>query len=188
MLEGNTINTMPDNSPLVVTVKKLENIIKEKNVEIFSLNEKIQEKNQELKVYDKIMGFTDEMTIRDKKKHTQKSEKEEKKIKDIVKDLDPSLQEEYEQDLINEEDIVDLALQQNQLQFEINETFNEIKQNLQDNNIDLYKQYKRDLLKVIDGFYNIINDDYKNKLFDSLTDIIEKESQVYDIDEKIKKF
>lgn len=182
--ETNTI----DNTQLISTIKRLENIIKDKDVEIFSLNEKIQEKTNEIKIIDKVIGWTDEMTIRDKKRQTQKSEKEEKKIKDIVKDLDPSLQEEYEQDLMKEEDIVDLALQQNELQFEIHEIFNEVKQNVSKSNLELYKQYKRELLRSIDGFYNIINDDFKNKLFDRLQDIIEKENQVYDIDEKIKKF
>jgi hypothetical protein len=177
-----------ETSQLTNTIKKLENIIRDKDVEIFSLNEKIQEKANEIKIFDKFMGFTEEMSIRDKKKHTQKSEKAEKKLQDIVKDLDPSLQAEYENDLMKEEDIVDLALQQNELQFEIHEIFNDIKQNLQDNNVDLYKQYKREFLKAIDGFYHIVNDEYKSRLFDTLLDIVDKESTVYEVDEKIKNF
>lgn len=177
-----------ENTQLTSTIKKLENIIRDKDIEIFSLNEKIQEKTNEIKIFDKFMGFTEEMSIRDKRRHTQKSEKAEKKLQDIVRDLDPSLQAEYVNDLMKEEDIVDLALQQNELQFEIHEIFNDIKQNLQDNNIDLYKQHKREFLKAIDGFYNIVNDEYKNRLFDTLIEIVEKESNVYEVDEKIKNF
>lgn len=184
-----TTNQTDNDFKLNNYIRQLESTIKEKNVEIFSLNEKLEDKVNEIKAYDKMFGFTEEMTLRDKKRHSAKCDKEERKIKDIVKDLDQSLRDEYEQDLINEEDIVDLALTQNQLQFEISELFQSIKNNLKsEDKYEQYKQYKRDFLKVIDGFYNIVNDEFKPKVFDTLFDILDKENQVYDIDEKIKQF
>lgn len=178
-----------EDNKLITYIKKLENTIKERDVEIFSLNEKIEEKTNELKVYDKFLGYTDEMTLREKKRHNARCEKEEKRNQEIVKDLDQSLREEYEKDLLNEEDIVDLALTQNQLQFEISECFQTIRSNLKsEENYKLYKQYKRDILKVIDGFYSIVTDEFKPKVIDVLIDILDRENQVYDIDERIKKF
>jgi len=177
-----------ESSNLVHKIKTLENIIKDKNVEIFSLNEKIQEKSNEIRMFDKFMGFSEDMSLKDKKRHTQKCDREEKKMKEIVKDLDPSLQEEYEKDLLKEEDIVDLALKQNQLQYEIHENFNEIKDSMKEKNVDLYKQYKREFLSLVDKLYNMVTDEYKNKIFDTLIEILEKENQVYEIDEIIKNY
>jgi hypothetical protein len=52
-------------------IKYLETVIKDRDEKIFVLNEKLTYISDEIKSYDKLMGYTDEMSIRDKKKYNQ---------------------------------------------------------------------------------------------------------------------
>lgn len=167
-------------------ILKLQSDLKAKDMELFNIQELLDTKNLEMKEYDKILGYTTDMTIKQKKQHSKKCDKNQKKIDDIAKDLSPELKDEYYNDLKLEQDIVDLALQQNQLQFEIHEHFSLIKSFMIQDNYELYKTFKRDFLKQINTLYKNIKDEHKSEFFDNLVDIVEKEGQVYQIDEDIK--
>jgi copper chaperone CopZ len=166
---------------------KLHNELKNKDMELFNTKELIENKNLEIKEYDKILGYSSEMTLKQKKAHSKKCDKNEKKIDAILKDIDPIIKNEYELDLQKEDDLVDLALKQNQLQFEIHEHMTNIKEYFKDDNYDLYKKFKRDFQNILHSTYKNIKDEYKKDFFDQLIEIVEKEGNVYEIDEEIKK-
>jgi hypothetical protein len=166
-------------------IHKLQMEIKKKDLELFELQEQLDSKIKEIKEYDKLFGYNNDMSMKQKKQHSKKCDKDEKKIDKILKDVNPSIKEEYENDLQLENDLIDLALLQNQLQYEIHEHFQIIKHNLK--NQDTYKPFKNEILKQIQIGYEDTKEENKNEFFENLNDIIEKQIQVYEIDEKIKK-
>ena len=85
-----------------------------------------------------------------------------------------------------EDRLVECALMINQLQFEVSELFLTIKNNLPEDKIEEYKKQKRNLYKMIDVFYNNFKGEDKFEVFDIITEIVEKERKVYELDEEIK--
>lgn len=167
-------------------INKLQFELKSKDMEIFNIQESLDSKNREMREYDKLLGYSTNMTMKEKKQHSKKCNKNQKKIDEIAKNLDPVLKEEYDHDIKIENDIIDLALQQNELQFEVHEHFLQIKSFLKEQNYDIYKTFKRELLRQIDTIYKHIPDENKSDFFENLVDIVEKEGQVYQLDDTIK--
>jgi len=162
---------------------KLEEQKKENETKNFMLKEKIEELVNEIKEYDDIFGFNEEMSIKEKKKQNDKMNKEEMRI---IKISEKTIQDEYEKDMLNTDDMVDLSIQQQSLQYEIHELFDTIKNNINQDKLAKFKQAKIDFYKCIDTFNNIVNDEFKETVFTCLEDIFEYMKSVYVIDRKLK--
>jgi len=165
-------------------IQELINDNKKKDIELFELQEKLDYKTKELHEYENILCF-----------HSSDDEEDiinnEKEVENILNNCSKEIREEYNEDIERENDIIEMALEINQLQFEIHEHFCKIKEYiLKDDNreekYEKYKNFKRDYLKIIDTTYKYIDEEYKRKYFDELFDIIEKQSILYELDENIK--
>lgn len=164
-------------------ITKLEEQKKENETKNFMLQEKIEELINEVKDYDDIFGFNEEMSIKEKKKLNDKMNKEEIRI---IKFSEKSIQDEYAKDMLNIDDMVDLSIQQQSLQYEIHELFDTIKNNVQEDKMNKFKQAKIDFYKCIDIFNNIVHEEFKENVFTCLEDIFEYMKSVYIIDKKLK--
>ena len=168
---------------------------KEKDIQLFELQEKLDYKTKELKEYENILCFhssdsEDEESLL-LNKDVKENNTDEKEFENILNNCSEEIREEYNEDIERENDIIEMALEINQLQFEIHEHFCKIKEYiLKDDNkeekYEKYKNFKRDFLKIIDTTYKYIDEEYKRKYFDELFDIIEKQSILYELDENIK--
>ena len=159
-------------------------IIKEKDVELFTMREQLDFVLQENASYDKLMGYSPNMTYQDKLRLNEESEKELERAKNC---LDSDSLKEYETAVEKEDRLIDCALEQNQLQFEIAELFKQIKEFAGDESYEEYKKYKRNFYTIVDGLYKIIEEpSSKIEMFDVLNEIIEKHKKVYELDEEIK--
>ena len=164
-------------------IKNLEKSIKEKDIEIFELNEKIDNLKNEQTNYDKLIGFDSSMTSQEKINSSKESQK---RLEEALTHLDEDQLKEYQSDMEKEDRLVECALMINQLQFEVSELFLTIKNNLPEDKIEEYKKQKRNLYKMIDVFYNNFKGEDKFEVFDIITEIVEKERKVYELDEEIK--
>lgn len=164
-------------------IKNLEKSIKEKDIEIFELNEKIDTMKFEQTNYDKLIGFDSSMSCQDKINSSKESEK---RVEEALTRLDEEQLKEYQSDIEKEDRLVECALMINQLQFEVAELFQTIKKNLSEDKIEEYKKQKRNLYKMIDMFYNNFKGEDKFEIFDIIVEIVEKERKVYELDEEIK--
>jgi hypothetical protein len=164
-------------------IKNLEKSIKEKDIEIFELNEKIDTLKNEQNIYDKLIGFDSSMSSQDKINSTKESQK---LLEEALTHLDEDQLKEYQSDIEKEDRLVECALMINQLQFEVSELFLNIKKNLPEDKIDEYKKQKRNLYKMLDIFYNNFQGEDKFEIFDTIIEIVEKERKVYELDEEIK--
>jgi len=168
---------------------------KKKDIQLFELQEKLDYKTKELKEYENILCFhssdSDDEDDYLKDLNSLKEKENEKEFENILNNCSEEIREEYNEDIERENDIIEMALEINQLQFEIHEHFCNIKEYiLKDDNreekYEKYKNFKRDFLKIIDTTYKYIDEEYKRKYFDELFDIIEKQSILYELDENIK--
>jgi hypothetical protein len=176
-------------------IQELINDNKKKDIELFELQEKLDYKTKELKEYENILCFhssdSDDEDDSLKDLNSLKEKENEKEYENILNNCSEEIREEYNEDIERENDIIEMALEINQLQFEIHEHFCKIKEYiLKDDNreekYEKYKNFKRDFLKIIDTTYKYIDEEYKRKYFDELFDIIEKQSILYELDENIK--
>ena len=165
-------------------------LVREKEMEIFNLKEQIDFVMQENASYDKLMGYSPHMTYQDKLKLNEDSERELERAKTC---LDDESLKEYELAVEREDRLIDCALEQNQLQFEISEMFKQIKEYIGEEDYEEYKKYKRSYYTMIDGLYKMIASDtvlenhgQRMEMFDVLSDILEKHKKVYELDEEIK--
>ena len=159
-------------------------IIKEKDVELFTMREQLEFVLQENASYDMLMGYSPNMTYSEKLKLNEDSERELERAKNC---LDSATLKEYESAIEKEDRLIDCALEQNQLQFEISELFKNIKRSVREESYEDYKKYKRSFYTLIDGMYKIVEEPIeKIDMFDILIDVIEKQKKVYQIDEEIK--
>lgn len=164
-------------------LSKLEEQKKENDIKLFMQQEKIEYLESEIKDYDEIFGFSEEMSLKEKKKQNDKMNKEEK---NILKSSDKSVQEQYEKDMQDADDMVDLSLHQQSMHYEIHEIFENIKQNIQVDKKAKFKQAKVDFYKCIDIFNNVINEDYAENLFSDLEEVIDLFKSIYEIDRKLQ--
>lgn len=162
---------------------KLEEQKKENDIKLFMQQEKIEYLESEIKDYDEIFGFSEEMSLKEKKKQNDKMNKEEK---NILKLSDKSVQEQYEKDMQDADDMVDLSLHQQSMHYEIHEIFENIKQNIQVDKKAKFKQAKVDFYKCIDIFNNVINEDYAETLFSDLEEVLDLFKSIYEIDRKLQ--
>lgn len=162
---------------------KLEEQKKENDIKLFIQQEKIEYLESEIKDYDEIFGFSEDMSLKEKKKQNDKMNKEEK---NILKLSDKSVQEQYEKDMQDADDMVDLSLHQQSMHYEIHEIFENIKQNIQVDKKAKFKQAKVDFYKCIDIFNNVINEDYAENLFSDLEEVFDLFKSIYEIDRKLQ--
>ena len=162
---------------------KLEEQKKENDIKLFMQQEKIEYLESEIKDYDEIFGFSEEMSLKEKKKQNDKMNKEEK---NILKLSDKSVQEQYEKDMQDADDMVDLSLHQQSMHYEIHEIFENIKQNIQVDKKAKFKQAKVDFYKCIDIFNNVLNEDYAENLFSDLEEVLDLFKSIYEIDRKLQ--
>ena len=174
-------------------IQELINDNKKKDIELFELQEKLDYKTKQLLEYENILCFhsSDDEDDSLKDLNSVKEKENEKEYENILNNCSEEIREEYNEDIERENDIIEMALEINQLQFEIHEHFCKIKEYiLKDDNreekYEKYKNFKRDFLKIIDTTYKYIDEEYKRKYFDELFDIIEKQSILYELDENIK--
>ena len=174
-------------------IQELINDNKKKDIELFELQEKLDYKTKELHEYENILCFhsSDDEDDSLREINSIKEKEDEKEYENILNNCSEEIREEYNEDIERENDIIEMALEINQLQFEIHEHFCKIKEYiLKDDNreekYEKYKNFKRDFLKIIDTTYKYIDEEYKRKYFDELFDIIEKQSILYELDENIK--
>lgn len=174
-------------------IQELINDNKKKDIELFELQEKLDYKTKQLLEYENILCFhsSDDEDDSLKEINSIKEREDEKEYEKILNNCSEEIREEYNEDIERENDIIEMALEINQLQFEIHEHFCKIKEYiLKDDNreekYEKYKNFKRDFLKIIDTTYKYIDEEYKRKYFDELFDIIEKQSILYELDESIK--
>ena len=174
-------------------IQELINDNKKKDIELFELQEKLDYKTKQLLEYENILCFhsSDDEDDSLKDLNSLKEKENEKEYENILNNCSEEIREEYNEDIERENDIIEMALEINQLQFEIHEHFCKIKEYiLKDDNreekYEKYKNFKRDFLKIIDTTYKYIDEEYKRKYFDELFDIIEKQSILYELDENIK--
>jgi len=170
-------------------IQDLINDNKKKDIELFELQEKLDYKTKQLLEYENILCFHSSDDEDDSLKEINNIK--EKEYENILNNCSEEIREEYNEDIERENDIIEMALEINQLQFEIHEHFCKIKEYiLKDDNredkYEKYKNFKRDFLKIIDTTYKYIDEEYKRKYFDELFDIIEKQSILYELDENIK--
>jgi len=164
-------------------LSKLEEQKKENDIKLFMQQEKIEYLENEIKDYDEIFGFSEEMSLKEKKKQNDKMNKEEK---NILKSSDKSVQEQYEKDMQDADDMVDLSIQQQSMHYEIHEIFENIKQNIQVDKKAKFKQAKVDFYKCIDILNNVINEDYADNLFSDLEEVLDLFKSIYEIDRKLQ--
>jgi hypothetical protein len=172
-------------------IQELINDNKKKDIELFELQEKLDYKTKQLLEYENILCFHSSDDEDDSLKDLNSLKENEKEFENILNNCSEEIREEYNEDIERENDIIEMALEINQLQFEIHEHFCKIKEYiLKDDNreekYEKYKNFKRDFLKIIDTTYKYIDEEYKRKYFDELFDIIEKQSILYELDENIK--
>ena len=173
-------------------IQELINDNKKKDIELFELQEKLDYKTKQLLEYENILCFhsSDDEDDSLKDLNSLKEKENEKEYENILNNCSEEIREEYNEDIERENDIIEMALEINQLQFEIHEHFCKIREYiLKDDNreekYEKYKNFKRDFLKIIDTTYKYIDEEYKRKYFDELFDIIEKQSILYELDENI---
>lgn len=164
-------------------ISKLEEHKKENEIKIFMQKEQIENLENEIKEYDEIFGFSEEMSLKEKKKQNDKMNKEEK---NIIKSSEKSVQDEYKKDMQDADDMVDLSLEQQAMHYDIHEIFENIKNNVPDDKKNKFKQAKIDFYKSIDILHNIVNDDYKENLFSDLEEAMDLFKSVYEIDRKLQ--
>jgi len=182
-------------------------IIHDRNIELLNLKEQLDYLVEENASSDKLMGYSPNMSFQDKLKLNEESEKELERAKNC---LSESVLRDYETEMEKEDRLIDCALEQNKLQFEIAELFKSIKSQINDENIEEYKKYKRNFYTIIDGFCKIISTGTpiatgvpsqgrvlgassarnspatKLDMFDTLIEILEKQKKVYELDDEIK--
>ena len=184
------------------TISKLLNQIKDLEVELLTQREradKLQIQNNE---YDKLMGYKNNMSYEDKLKHNEESEQT---FKDTIETMEEnSIKRQFIEETLQEERMIDLALEVNQLQFECSELFHTFKDcTSSDETYNEYKKHKRNFYAMIRFFYDIytpkeedcsdttdLDDTHhnvtKDKVFLILISALRKQRRIYKLDEELK--
>ena len=165
------------NDELILEVKNLQ-------AQLLTQTEKstlLQLQNDE---YDKLMGYSQEMTYEDKLKHNQNSENELKNTEDSMDEN--SVKREYLEETEIGDRMVDIALEMNQLHFDCAEVFHPIKQNLNEKEYETYKKHKRNFYAMVSYFYKVKRED-KDDVFDILIKAIKMQKDIYSLDEELKR-
>jgi len=165
------------------TIKTLEQASVIKDMEIFSLNERVSSLVAENKGYDTLFGFTEDMSMEDKIKYNEECEKE---IEEAEASLDEDAKKEYYSELEKEDLLVKYALQINELQYETSELFLELKKGVGEKNYAEYKKHKRNFYAMIEIFYKIYEEEDKLYIFDILIEALRKQRRVYKLDDCLK--
>jgi hypothetical protein len=173
---GNTIK-------LQQTIQELNKIIHQKNIEILEKDEHIANLENEINSFNELMGYSPDMTHDEKLKYNEDCEKE---LEEAELSLDESTKRAYENDMEREDRMIECALEINELQFEVAEIFKTIKTNIDESKYEEYKKYKRSFYAMLDFFYHSYNGEEKTDVFDLISDMVDKEKRVYELDEEIK--
>ena len=140
-------NHIQSNQTLLSTVNELNCDIIDKNIKIQELEEEIQRLENESEAFDKLIGYSPNMTYEDKLKLNEESEKE---LEQAEMNLDLSTKRIYENDIEREDRLIDCALGINELQFEVSEIFQILKKNIDSDKYDEYKKHKRNFYGMIE--------------------------------------
>ena len=185
------------------TKEELIERIKDLETQLLIETEKSSYLKAENEGYNRLMGYTDNMSYDEKLKHNKEREKEEQ---DILNSLEEnSLKREYLAEVEAEERMVDIALEMNELHFECSEIFHIIKKGLgaplSEKDYQEYKKHKRNFYAIISFFY----DNFKNEVeeevdstadeeytsskltvFDVLIKALKMQKKIYKLDEELK--
>jgi hypothetical protein len=186
------------------TIQDLNKIIHQKNVEILEKDELISNLENEISSINELMGYSPDMTYEEKIKFHEECEKD---LEEAELSLDESTKRAYENDMEREDRMIECALEINELQFEVSEIFKTLKSCINKNKHEDYKKYKRNFYAMLDFFYHnyrphgsnsdegrdpskgdlgSCNEEEKIDVFDLISEIVDKEKRVYELDEEIK--
>ena len=183
------------------TISKLLNQIKDLEVELLTQRERADKLQLQNNEYDKLMGYKNNMSYEDKLKHNEDSEQT---FKDTIETMEEnSIKRQFIEETLQEERMIDLALEVNQLQFECSELFHSFKDcTSSDETYNEYKKHKRNFYAMIRFFYELYipkEEEYsdttdidttqnntKDKVFLILISALRKQRRIYKLDEELK--
>lgn len=185
------------------TKEELIERIKDLETQLLIETEKTSYLKAENEGYNRLMGYTDNMSYEEKLKYNKDREKEEEDLANSLEEN--SLKREYLAEVEAEERMVDIALEMNELHFECSEIFHIIKKGLgaplSEKDYQEYKKHKRNFYSIITFFYENFktqhnepidsaddDDDCCNKsiVFDVLIKALKMQKRIYKLDEELK--
>jgi hypothetical protein len=185
------------------TKEELIERIKDLETQLLIETEKVSYLKAENEGYDRLMGYTSEMSYEEKLKYNKDMEKEEENLINSLEEN--SLKREYMAEVEAEERMVEIALEMNELHFECSEIFHIIKKGLgaplSEKDYQEYKKHKRNFYSIITFFYDNFKSQYNepidstdddeeggNKLivFDVLIKALKMQKRIYKLDEELK--
>jgi hypothetical protein len=185
------------------TKEELIERIKDLETQLLIETEKSSYLKAENEGYNRLMGYTSEMSYEEKLKYNKDREKEEEDLANSLEEN--SLKREYLAEVEAEERMVDIALEMNELHFECSEIFHIIKKGLgaplSEKDYQEYKKHKRNFYSIITFFYENFkiqhnepidstddDDDGINKtiVFDVLIKALKMQKRIYKLDEELK--
>jgi hypothetical protein len=167
-----------ENIHLREEIIKLKELLHKKNEDTNNLYARIEELEFNQKSYDILLGYTEDMSFDEKCNINEKIKLEEETI---LSNLSEQEKEEYDNNINKEHRMIFLGIEISRLQFEINELFQNIKEDLNEDAYIIYKNEKKAFLNSISTFYNLYKYD-KDDLFDILLNIIRKQKKIYQYD------
>ena len=185
------------------TKEELIERIKDLETQLLIETEKVSYLKAENEGYDRLMGYTSEMSYEEKLKYNKDMEKEEENLINSLEEN--SLKREYMAEVEAEERMVEIALEMNELHFECSEIFHIIKKGLgaplSEKDYQEYKKHKRNFYSIITFFYDNFKSQYnepidstdddeeggnKTIVFDVLIKALKMQKRIYKLDEELK--
>ncbi len=186
------------------TKEELIERIKDLETQLLIETEKSSYLKAENEGYNRLMGYTDNMTYEEKLKYNKDKEKDQEDLKNSLEEN--SLKREYLAEVEAEERMVDIALEMNELHFECSEIFHIIKKGLgaplSEKEYQEYKKHKRNFYSIITFFYENFKNTHtpeevestdddantsgKMTVFDVLIKVLKMQKRIYKLDEELK--
>lgn len=164
------ISNSPDTTS---TLKTLKEQIKQRDVQIFTLTEQIEEIDEELKTCKEFFGYNGEMTLQEMKQYKEECEEDEQKSRET----DP----EYAEQCEKMEELSDLVVELGEYQYSLSQIHSKMKK--------LSSEQLNGIRKIFASDFNIlknmIQEEDINKFFNLLHEWLDIQKMIHIVDKKI---
>ena len=154
-----------------MSIKEMNDQLKDKEVEIFTLKETIEELNDDLKAYKKFFGYEEDMSLQDMKNYKEECDGEETVLRENDK--------EYADKCEKTEKLSDLVIQLGEKQYMVAELYSQIRE------LSGGSTLRRDFTSDFIALKDAVAEDDVDDFFDILDSWIQLQREIHAADKNI---